>query len=89
MSGPCKIVIIIDMKFNSQSNFDFHMKNSGNPKTCNSCEFKSCTKLGLSRHKINCNERRKLQINPVTANALSDTLGGPSTTTKKTNVLNV
>ena len=34
-------------------------------------------------------KRRKLQINPVTANALSDTLGGPSTTTKKTNVLNV
>ena len=52
-----------DMKFNSQSNFEFHMKNSGNPTKCNNCEFKSCTKLGLSRHKNDCNECRKSQIN--------------------------
>ena len=52
-----------DMKFHSQSNFEFHMKNSGNPTKCTNCEFKSCTKFELSRHKKDCNEVRKSQVN--------------------------
>ena len=34
-------------------------------------------------------KRRKLQVNPVTANALSGILGGQAPSAKKTNVLNV